>query len=385
VALIPDDFLKTLRSLRRELHRYPELSHKEFETQKRLERAICELGLKPKKVAKTGLIADLVGDPHGPLICVRGDIDALPLTENTGLEYASKIDGVMHACGHDVHAAAAWGAMALLGADPPPGIVRVLFQPGEERANGAIACVKEGALEGVDAVVTGHVDLTYTVGTVGLQVGPICASTDHFRITVHGKTCHAARPQQGVDALLAAAHVVIALQQIVAREIEPGEPAVVTVGELKAGDRYNILAGKAVMEGTTRAQSPHVRTHLMKAIQRVATHTATGCGARADVELFPASGPVVNDPKLSSVVGRALRQLLGSEATIPLKRLNMGGDDFSDLTRDCPGVYLRWGAASEGKHHAPAHSPEFQVDEDVLAVATAGLETATRALIDHLK
>jgi amidohydrolase len=379
----PSEILAAAVALRRDIHRHPELSHLEFATQARLEAAVRTLGLTPVRVAGTGLYADVCGTP-GPKVCIRADTDALPLHEDPGLPYASEVPGVMHACGHDVHAAAAWAAMAHLCADPPAGTVRVLFQPAEERGDGARACIEAGALEGFDAVVGGHVDLDYPVGRVGIQAGPICAGTDHFRVTVQGHGGHGARPHAGADALCGAAALVVALQQIVAREIEPGRPAVVTVGTFRAGERYNILAARAVLEGTLRSHDPAVRAHLREAVARVARGVTAAASLRFELELFPGNEPVVNDRALTRAVKVALDRLLGPGATVPLARLNTGGEDFSELHRDRPGVYLRWGASGPGASSAPAHSSGFRVDEGVLGVAGSGLATAARAMLGHL-
>lgn len=379
---LPPELAEAARALRRELHAAPELSHREAATATRLADAVAALGLTPRRVADHGVVADLVGDARGPVVCIRGDIDALPLHEATGVAYASRHPGVMHACGHDVHAAAAWAALAALRDDPPPGVVRVLFQPAEERGDGAARCVADGALDGVHVVLGGHVDLDYPVGTVALQPGPMCASTDHFRLRVRGRGGHGARPHQGIDAVLVAAEIVVALQAIVAREIEPGRPAVVTVGELHAGERYNILAANALLEGTLRAHDDAVRARLRDAVGRVAGGIAAARGAEVEVRLFPGNEPVVNDAELTPVVDAALRERF---TTCRLARPNMGGEDFSELCRGRRGVYVRWGAAGPGAAAAPAHSAGFLPDEDVLFVAAAGFAAAARAVIDRMR
>ncbi len=380
---LPTGLLERAHELRRELHRHPELSNDEHRTSARLAQALRELGLEPRSVGGTGLVADLVADIDGPTICIRGDIDALPLHEASGCPDSSQNPDVMHACGHDVHAAATWAAAALLVECPPPGIVRVLFQPAEELGTGAHACVRDGAMEGVHAVLGGHVDLRYPVGTVAMRPGPMCASTDEFRVRITGRATHGARPHLGTDALLAAAQVVIALQQVVAREIRPGDPAVITVGRLRAGERANILAGSAELWGTVRAQSESVREQICHAIRRICAGIGAAAGVEVSVERLRGNGPVCNDPYLSEHARAALRA--GGIEVVPLADANMGGEDFSALHADRPGVYVRWGAAGPHSNPDPAHSPGFRVDPGVLEVAATGLAACARAAVAALR
>jgi amidohydrolase len=379
IARLPPDVHAAAVALRRELHRQPELSGAETATSDRVARALRALGLSPRSVGGTGLIADVIGDPNGPRVALRADLDALPIQEATGLPFASRVPGVMHACGHDVHSAALVAAAAMLVESPPPGVVRLLFQPAEETGNGAARCVKDGALDGFDAVIGGHVDLDYPVGTVALQPGPMCAGTDHFRITVIGRGGHGARPHQGTDALLAGAQIVTALQSVVAREIEPGRPAVLHVGTFHSGERRNILAGSATLEGTLRSGSAEVRAHLKAAVMRVAQAVASAAGATAQIEIEPGNEPVVNDDALTDVVRTALAG--AGLRTAPLVRFNTGGEDFSDLTKGRAGVYVRWGAAGPESGSAPAHSAGFRVDEGVIDAAALGLAAAARAAV----
>jgi hippurate hydrolase len=379
---LPIGIAERAHALRKELHEHPELSGCEHGTRQILARALIELGLHPIEVAGTGLYADVgTGDP---VVMIRGDMDALPLHECASHPLRSTRAGVMHACGHDVHMAAAWGAMAVLAASPPQGTVRVLFQPAEETGQGARACVEAGALDSVDAVLGGHVDLAYPAGTVGIQAGPINASTDNFAIEVVGEGGHAARPHQGADALLAAAQVVVALQQIVSREVDPGEAAVVTVGKMSAGERHNVLAGRARLEGTLRSRTPQTRALLRHAIERVARGVATAHGCRARVELVAGCEVINNDPALTRIVRSGLAAALGPEQVVPLRGTNMGGEDFSELLRGRPGVYVRWGAAGPTARDAPAHSSEFRVDDATLDAAVKGFVGATRSLVAHL-
>jgi amidohydrolase len=379
---LPADVLHRAIALRRDLHAHPELSHREVRTQSVLEGVLRELGLVPVRVANTGLYADIVGDPAGPRVCVRADTDALPLDEETGLPYRSGVQGVMHACGHDVHAASAWAAAAMLVRDPPPGVVRVLFQPAEERGEGAAACVADGAMDGMGAVLGGHVDLDYPVGTVALQAGAVSAGTEQFRVMVAGRAAHGARPHQGIDAILAASQLVVALQGVVAREIAPGAPAVLTVGTFHAGERANILAGTAILEGTMRACDDGVRAQLSAALARIAAGVAAATGTEIHVDSRRGHDPVVNDATLARALAPAFEA--ASLSLVRLARPNTGGEDFGELTRDRPGIYVRWGCDGPGASSAPAHSTGFCPDEGVIDAAAAGFAAAARAAVGHL-
>lgn len=366
-----------VHALREDLHAHPELSSCERRTQRRLAEELVALGLEPRHVAETGLIADL---GPSPVLCLRADIDALPITETSGASFMSTVPGVAHACGHDVHTAALIGAASLLVGERLP--IRVLFQPAEERGIGARRCVADGACDGILAVFGGHLDLDYPVGTVALQAGPMCASTDQFRIVVNGRASHAARPHKGVDAILCGARIVDALQGIVAREIEPGQPAVITVGVFRAGERSNILADEAVLQGTLRCCSPEVRAQLRDAVPRVCAGIAAACGAEVRFELEPGHDPVVNDGALVDVVVAAFRD--AGIHVVRLARANTGGEDFSDLLVGRRGVYLRWGAAGSHGRQDPAHSGGFLPDPRVLDVAAVGYVAAARALLAEL-
>jgi amidohydrolase len=383
-STLPPDIDAAARRLRRDLHLHPELAHEEHLSAARVADALESIGLRPVRVAGTGVYADIVGDPAGPIVCLRGDLDALPLTEDTALPFSSEVPGKMHACGHDIHTASAFAAAALLARDRPRGTVRVLFQPAEEASTGALACLRDGALDGVAAVLGGHVDLDYPVGQVALQAGPMCVGTEHIRIVVVGRGAHGARPQQGRDAIVAAAAIVTALQSIVAREIEPGKPAVVTIGTFVAGERHNILAGEARLEGTLRAADPGVFAQLRAAVDRVVTATAAAHGTTATVERDESTEPILNDPTLTAVVTRTLVDRLGSDGVRPLLRVNTGGEDFSFFLRDRPGVYVRWGAKGIAPS-GPAHSARFCPDEGVIAVAGGALDAMARAVLDQIR
>jgi amidohydrolase len=384
LPVLPPNIDAAARALRRDLHLHPELAHEEHRSAARVAEALEQIGLRPVSVAGTGVYADIIGDPDGPMLCVRADLDALPLTEDTSLPFSSQIPGKMHACGHDIHTASAFAAAALLRQDPPPGVVRVLFQPAEEASTGALACLAAGAMRGCAAVLGGHVDLDYPVGYAALQPGAMCVGTEHITIVVVGRGAHGARPQQGRDAIVAAAAIVGALQSIVAREIEPGKPAVVTIGTFSAGERHNILASQARLEGTLRAADAQVLAHLRAAVDRVVRATAEAHGTTAAVERNEGTEPVINDPDLTRIATTALATRLGAGQVRDLLRVNTGGEDFSFFLRDRPGVYVRWGARGEAPS-GPAHTTRFCPDEAVIAVAGHGFDAMSRAVLLRMR
>ncbi|HIV87320.1 MAG TPA: amidohydrolase, partial [Candidatus Pygmaiobacter gallistercoris] len=273
-------------AFRRELHEHPELSNKEFWTTDRIVKELEGMGLTVRRFDPTGACADIVGGKPGKTVALRADIDALAVKEDTGLPFASKIDGVMHACGHDTHAAMLMGATRALVSikDQLAGTVRVIFQPAEENVTGARMLVKQGVLDGVDMIFGQHIAGMMPVGAMSTAAGPSAAASDHFVIKVHGKSCHGAMPNTGADATLAAANIVCALQSIVSREIAPAEPAVVTVGQLVSGTAKNIVSGEAEMGGTVRTFSRELRKTMPERIERIAKQVAAAYRCTAELD-----------------------------------------------------------------------------------------------------
>ena len=263
-----DEAAARLTALRRDLHRNPELSWKEEKTAARLEAELKSLGATDiRRVVGTGVVGRIPGRSKGRTVAIRGDIDALPIEEATGLDFASSNKGVMHACGHDVHATWAIGAAMLLASAPADGDVLVLLQPAEEMGEGAAAVIASGALDGVDAIVGGHVDRRYEVGQVVAQEGPLAASTDNFTIELTGQGAHAARPHEAADPIVGAAALITALQTLVSRRLDPAVPGVVTVGTVHAGTADNIIPSRAELTGTIRAVTRASRDLLVEELQ----------------------------------------------------------------------------------------------------------------------
>lgn len=358
-------------AIRRDLHAHPELAWRERRTAERVGAVLDELGIAHRRVAETGVVADLPGPDGVGVVALRADTDALPVTEETGLPFASAHDGVMHACGHDGHTAMLLGAAAYLAKHkmlPTP--VRLIFQPAEETGTGAPALIEAGVLDGVALIFGGHLDRLYAAGQMVVTTGPVNASTDEFVIELSGPGGHAARPHESVDPIVAGSHLVTALQTLVSRTVDPTQAAVVSVGQFDAGTAPNVLARRARLEGTLRAQHADVRTQLVAALRRTAEATAAAHGVSVAVDVRASTPPVVNAPGPTALAHEAAALAVGREQLRPPATHNMGGEDFGFYLERTAGCYVRIGARPAGDSF-PAHSSRFQFDEEALAVGAA--------------
>ena len=372
----------SLVSLRRDLHQHPELSFKEERTVAVLERELLALSPRSvRRVAGTGLVARIAGrDAHAPVVALRGDIDALPIQEATGLSFASVAASVMHACGHDVHAAWAIGAATLLTEKPAAGDVLIVLQPAEEIGEGALAVLESGALDDARVIFGAHVDRRFTVGQVVAQAGPLAASADNFTIELVGRGAHGARPHESADPVVGLAALITALQTIVSRRVNPASPAVVTVGLITGGTAPNIIPDRASLQGTLRATDDATRSLLREAVADIARHVAAAHALEARVTLGVGIPPVVNDPGAAEWAVTAVHAVLGADALVPLGITNMAAEDFASYLQRMPGCFLRIGARREGEAIIAAHSPHFDVAEEAIFVGAAVLaESARRA------
>ena len=380
MQLISSELFKKLVSVRRELHRYPELSWQERRTADTICKFLDNLGIRYKKdVAGTGVVADIPGKTRAPCVVLRADTDALPIKEETDLEFASVHDGVMHACGHDGHTAMLLGAAALLAhGDALPSPVRLVFQPAEEKATGALALINEGVLDGAGMIFGGHLDRHYHVGTVVVSEGPVNASSDTFRIEIMGQGAHGARPHESIDAVVVGSLMVMALQTIVSREVDPAHPSVVSVGRFEAGTAHNVIAGQAVLEGTVRAQDSGVRRHLNAGIKRIAESIAQLHGAKINVAIMVGTPPLLNSREMAEVAHLAAREAVGEANVLPLRTANMGAEDFSYYLEKVPGAYVRFGSQVPGREGFPAHSSRYDFDEQALSVGATYFYTVAK-------
>jgi amidohydrolase len=377
---IPHELFERIVAFRRDLHQHPELSWAEHRTADRICRRLTELGLSPRRVAETGVIADMPGARGGPIVALRADTDALPVHEQTGLSFASTNEGVMHACGHDGHTSMLLGAVELLLQRPAPGPVRFLWQPAEEKGAGAPALMDAGALEGVGMIFGGHVDRHHLPGRLVVSDGPVNASTDTFHIKIRGQGGHGARPHEALDAVVVGSLLVTSLQTVVSREVDPAHPSVISVGSFHAGKAPNVIAGRALLEGTIRAQDPEVRDHLCRSIKRIAEAIGLLHGAKIEVDLRVGTPPLINSPEMAAIAREAAAAVVGPDNVEKLRTANMGGEDFAYYLTRVPGCYIRFGAQVAGRESFPAHSGQFDIDESALATGAAWFaEVARRA------
>jgi hippurate hydrolase len=370
-----------LVAVRRDLHQHPELSWQERRTAERVCAFLDELGVKYRRdVATTGVIAEIPG-AAGPraVVALRADMDALPVFEETGLPFASQTPGVMHACGHDAHTTMLLGAASLLAAEPElPATVRLIFQPAEELGAGAAAMIEAGALDGVHMIFGGHVDRHFPVGSIVVTDGPVNASSDSFHVRITGRGGHAARPHETVDTVVVGSLLVMALQTIVSREVNPSNPSVVTVGRFDAGTANNVIAGRAQLEGTIRAQDPAVRAALMKSIERIAASIGQLHGAAIEVSFGNGTPPVINGPEGTAIARQAAAAVVGEHHVPALPTASMGGEDFGYYLERVPGSFVRFGTACDGVEQFPAHSGKFVIDEQAIAVGAAFFHAAAK-------
>ena len=379
LTLFSNDQRARFLALRRDLHQHPELAFQEERTASRLYDELAKLHpVQLERVVGTGIIARIKGqDSNAPLVAIRGDIDALPIQEATGLEWTSKNAGVMHACGHDVHATWTVAAAQLLSENPARGDVLIVLQPAEEIGKGAQAILKTGALNDVAAIFGGHVDRRFAVGEVVAQEGPLAASADTFSIELLGKGAHGARPHEAVDPIIGTGALIMALQTIVSRRLNPAHAGVVTIGTVHAGTAENIIPDKAKLTGTLRAVDPATRQLLHDEVKRITETTAAVYGLKSIVEVENGTPPIVNQPLPISWAQQAVRTLLGEEAIVPLGFLNMAGEDFAFYLEKMRGCFLRIGAREDGGKPIAAHSPHFYAaDESIFVGAAVLAETA---------
>ena len=378
---------------RRDFHAHPELSNREERTSRVVAERLREIGVDrvDTGIAHHGVVALIKGEHPGPTVGLRADMDALPLTEETGLPFASQNQGIMHACGHDSHTAMLLGTAKVLSRmrDEIHGTVKLIFQPAEEgppagEEGGAKLMVAEGVLKQPDvtAIFGLHVFPTLETGKIAYRAGGVFASVDRFRVEIRGKGVHAAYPWDGIDPVVAAADVIMGIQTIASRIVDARQPVVVTVGQVQGGQRWNIIPDSVTLEGTVRTHSQGVRDRTKQAFEQIATGTAHAHGASAEIEYESMAPPVWNDPDLVRRMLPTLRLAASAENLVEFEP-TMVGEDFAFFSEEVPGMFFILGVRNEsiGAVH-PLHSPKFVLDEAALPV---GVRTMSLLAIDYLK
>jgi amidohydrolase len=375
-----------LQNVYRDLHQNPELSTQEFETQAFIKTELDKLNIPYKIMAKTGLCAEIRGGQPGKTVLLRADIDALAIHEQTGLEYASKKEGIMHACGHDAHTTVGLGVAALLQerAQDLKGNIKIMFQPSEEMPpGGAKFMIDEGILENpkVDAAIGIHTNPYLLAGQIGLKDGYILANTDRIFISLIGKGGHAAAPQEGIDAIAMAGQFIAGIQNIVARQVSPLDRAVITLGKISGGYTPNSIADQVELAGTVRTIKAETQSHIENQIARLLQSVTGFWGGTYKYEYRKGHPATWNDKRMVDLVRRATAECLGAESIIELDNPYMSGDDFTYLAQAVPSVFIEWGTATEGKENFAWHHPKFHVN---LSSLKYGVAVVTQSIVHFL-
>lgn len=368
---------------RRDFHMHPETGFDVHRTAKIVADELEKMGYKVRRgVGKTGVVAE-IGE-GGKIVAIRADMDALPIFEQNETEYASKIEGKMHACGHDSHTAMALGAAQILAKEKFNGRVRFLFQPCEETADedgksGAQRMYAEGATEGVDYVIAQHVDPTSPVGTIAINEGPSGGGVDSWTATIKGVGGHGAYPHKSMDPFMMLAHVIMGLNAIISRRLDPFEPAVVSIGSISGGDAENVIPDQVELKGTIRFTSLETQKIIREEVVRVFDVVKT-LGGDYELDFLFGGLPLVNDRHVAEVIEKVGKDLLGEDKVHPMHK-TLGAEDFPEFLRDAPGAMYTLGTRIEGREVYELHHPKFDLDERALPIGTAVLaETALRFL-----
>ncbi|HEX9776590.1 MAG TPA: M20 family metallopeptidase [Geopsychrobacteraceae bacterium] len=375
-------------AIRRQLHRFPELGYQEEKTSELIRGHLDRLGIACRTgIARTGVVAELARGP-GKTVALRADIDALPITEQTGLPFASEHPGLMHACGHDAHTAMLLGAARLLRDESFSGTIRLLFQPSEENNlgdpdgySGAKRMLVEGALQGVDYALALHQLPMLPTGSISLREGPVLAAADRFEIVVHGRSAHAGvNPEQGVDAIVIAAELVGLLQTIVSRNVAAGDQAVVSIGSIAGGSSYNIVADKVVLSGTTRALDNQVYRNNLSRIRTICTHLAQMHETAIDFNLQHAVPVTVNSELVTAQVRTSAEKIFTRAGILSIPPM-LGGEDFSYIAAEIPSCFALLGTQPPQGQPTSLHHPLMLIDEEALPLGSAFLAQAALDLL----
>ena len=390
--------LNTIIDLRHQIHQYPELGNREFKTAKLVAEHLRSLGIEVETdIAYTGVVGVLKGNKPGPVVAVRADMDALPVTEETDLPFKSTVKttyldkevGVMHACGHDIHTSVQLGVASVLASMKRslPGTVKFIFQPAEEgpppgEEGGAELMLKEGVFDNPkpSAVFGLHTHAALAVGELGLTIGPAMAAVDQFIITIKGKQSHGAYPHKSVDPIIMATEVVTAFQTIRSRSLSPLEPSVVTVGIIRGGERFNIIPEEVHLEGTVRTYDPEVQDMVEKRMNEILKGITLAYGGSFELNYERGTPATINNPELCKQMIPTLERVVGKDN---LKMMDpvMGGEDFAIFANEVPGIYYRLGVVKPGTTSGWIHTPTFRADDSCLEV---GIRAMSNLVVDYL-
>jgi len=390
--------LNTIIDLRHQIHQYPELGNREFKTAKLVAEHLRSLGIEVETdIAYTGVVGVLKGNKPGPVVAVRADMDALPVTEETDLPFKSTVKttyldkevGVMHACGHDIHTSVQLGVASVLASMKRslPGTVKFIFQPAEEgpppgEEGGAELMLKEGVFDNPkpSAVFGLHTHAALEVGELGLTIGPAMAAVDQFIITIKGKQSHGAYPHKSVDPIIMATEVVTAFQTIRSRSLSPLEPSVVTVGIIRGGERFNIIPEEVHLEGTVRTYDPEVQDMVEKRMNEILKGITLAYGGSFELNYERGTPATINNPELCKQMIPTLERVVGKDN---LKMMDpvMGGEDFAIFANEVPGIYYRLGVVKPGTTSGWIHTPTFRADDSCLEV---GIRAMSNMVVDYL-
>lgn len=371
--------------LRRDFHRQPEPSFKEYRTSQRVKEELSKMGIKVESLGETGVVGILEGNTKGKVIALRADMDALSITEETGLSFSSENPGFMHACGHDCHTAMLLGAAKVLSQmkDSLKGTVKFIFQPAEEVAAGAKVIIEKGALKNpdVDFIFGMHIWADTPVGKVILQEGPLMASGDIWDLEIKGKSSHGSAPWQGVDSIVCAASVINGIQTIVSRVNDVRSPIVINIGTIQGGERFNVTPGSTKIEGMNRAFSSYCRKNMPVWIEKIVKNICTAYGCDYELNYDFICGVTINDNEATKFTKKSIAKIVGEDGFIETEKI-MGSEDFSEYLESVPGALMLLGGRNDAKGCCYSHhSNYFNIDEDALPI---GVAAYAQVSIDYL-
>ena len=363
IETLSREILPDLIQLRRHFHAHPELSGQEFQTAALVAGELRKSGWKVKEaVGRTGVVAE-IGNKSGPVVGLRVDMDALPIEEKTGLDYSSSTQGLMHACGHDLHTCIGLGVAKVLAKNKfTTSRVRIIFQPAEEIAQGANWMKAEKVLEGVEALFGVHVYPDLSVGKIGIRSGTFTAAAAELEIDIIGNGGHGARPHEGTDSIWIAAKVICGLQEAISRRLDALKPVVISFGKIAGGNAFNVIAERVKLLGTVRCLDSELYEKLPRWIEQIVKNIASNYDAQAKINFKSIAPPVYNDPELTNLLSNCAKNFIDEESIVNLENPSLGAEDFAFFLQDVPGTMFRLGVAGD-KGCAPLHSGYFSLDE----------------------